>query len=137
MVNLIIITHGDFGAYIAEAAENIAGPQNEGLKNISVSPKMSLQAVNDLVAKTTKEYYTQDGLIFLTDMPGGTPMNVALPIAAGLEKTAVICGLNLSMAVSAFANRKNLPFEALVEKIQNDAKRAICEVRGLLKKTQN
>ncbi len=134
MVNIIIITHGDFGAYITEAAENIAGPQNEGVKNISVSPKMSLQAVNELVEKAAKEYYSGDGLIFLTDMPGGTPMNVALPLAARLEKAAVICGLNLSMAVSAFANRKSLAFEPLVEKIQNDARRAICEVKGLLKK---
>lgn len=134
MVNIIIITHGDFGAYIMEAAENIAGPQNDGVKNISVSPKMSLQSVNELVQKVTKQYYVEDGLIFLTDMPGGTPMNVALPIAAEINKAAVICGLNLSMVVSAFTNRKNLTFEMLVEKIQNDARRAICEVKGLLKK---
>ncbi|NLI09667.1 MAG: PTS sugar transporter subunit IIA [Elusimicrobia bacterium] len=134
MVNIIIVTHGDFGAYIAEAAENIAGQQNEGVKNISVSQKMSLEDVTQKVEKAAKEYYVQDGLIFLTDMPGGTPMNVSLPIAAKMENTAVICGLNLSMAVSAFANRKNLSFEELVEKIQTDGKRAICEVKKLLNK---
>lgn len=133
MINLIVITHGDFGAYLVEAAENIAGPQHEGLRNICVSPRMSLEAVNEAVGRAAEEFASPDGLIFMTDMPGGTPMNVALPLAQKMEKSAVICGINLSMLISAFSNRKNMSFEALVEKIQHDGKRAVCEVKSLLR----
>lgn len=134
MVNLIVITHGDFGAYLVEAAEHIAGPQNEGLKTVCVSSRMSFEMVSKIVSAAAEEFACDDGIIFLVDMPGGTPMNVSFPVAEKIEKSAVICGINLSMVVSAFSNRRSMPFEALVEKIQNDGKKSICEVKGLLHK---
>jgi len=134
MVNLIVITHGDFGAYIVEAAEHIAGTQNEGLKTVCISSRMSFEMVTQIVSKAAEELSCEDGIIFLTDMPGGTPMNVAFPVANKIEKSAVICGINLSMVVSAFSNRRNMGFDALVEKIQSDGKKSICEVKKLLRK---
>ncbi len=134
MVNLIVITHGDFGAYIVEAAEHIAGTQNEGLKTVCISSRMSFEMVTQIVSKAAEELSCEDGIIFLTDMPGGTPMNVAFPVANKIEKSAVICGINLSMVVSAFSNRRNMGFDALVEKIQSDGKKSICEVKKLLHK---
>lgn len=133
MVSLLIVTHGDFGAYLVEAAESIVGPQNEGVKNISISSRMSLEQINLLVIKATEELKCEDGIIYFVDMPGGTPMNVVLPIANKIEKSAVICGVNISMVISAFAYRKTLEFNQLVEKILNDGKRSICEVKSLLK----
>jgi len=134
MIKIIVVTHGDFGAYLIEAAEGIAGVQKEGLKNVSISPKMSLEIINEVISKGVDELGTQEGLIFMTDMPGGTPMNVSLSIAAKIENSAVICGINISMMISAFMNRKNMDLEKLVEKIVNDGKRSICEVKSLLKK---
>jgi len=54
-------------------------------------------------------------------------------VANNIEKSAVICGINISMVISAFSYRKNLNFEQLVEKIIMDGKRSICEVKSLLK----
>jgi len=133
MVNIIIVTHGDFGAYLIEAAEGIIGAQEEGIKNISISSKMPLENINATVKKATEELHSPDGIIYLVDMPGGTPMNVVLPLANNLEKSAVICGINISMIISAFSYRKNFNFEQLVEKILSDGKRSICEVKSLLK----
>jgi len=132
MINIIVITHGEFGAYLIEASENIVGAQNSGLKNVSISPRLSLEKINSLIAAAAAEMASEDGVIFLIDMPGGTPMNVALPIARDIPKSAVICGININMVTSAFAYRKTLDFDALVGKIMADGKKAICEVKSLL-----
>jgi len=75
-----------------------------------------------------------DGLVFLIDMPGGTPMNVVLPIARDIDKCAVICGVNINMMTSAFAYRQSLDFDGLVAKVMADGRKAICEVKSLLMK---
>jgi len=75
-----------------------------------------------------------DGLIFLIDMPGGTPMNVVLPLAKDIAKSAVICGVNINMMTSAFAYRATLDFDRLAVKIVEDGRKAICEVKSLLLK---
>jgi len=108
------------------------GAQEEGVKTVSISSRMSLESINLAVKKTSEELASPDGLVYLVDMPGGTPMNVVLPVASGTEKSAVICGINISMIISAFSYRKNLGFEELVEKILSDGKRAVCEVKSLL-----
>ena len=132
MINIVVITHGEFGAYLIEAAETIVGVQQEGLKNVSISTRLSLERINAVITEASVELASGDGLIFLIDMPGGTPMNVVLPIVRDIPKSAVICGVNINMMTSAFAYRKTLEFEALVKKIMDDGKKAICEVKSLL-----
>ena len=132
MINLIVITHGEFGAYLIEAAEGIVGVQAAGLKTVSISPRMTLERVKQAAAKAIEEMRSEDGLIFLIDMPGGTPMNVVLPLAKDIAKCAVICGVNINMMTSAFAYRATLDFDRLAVKIVEDGRKAICEVKSLL-----
>ncbi|MCG2726584.1 MAG: hypothetical protein L6420_10125 [Elusimicrobia bacterium] len=134
MTNLIIMTHGEFGAYLIEAAEHIVGAQKEGVKNISISSRLSLKEICLSVSRSIEEMKSAGGLIFLIDMPGGTPMNIALPIIKDMPNTAVICGLNINMLTSAFSYRKTLGFDELVNKIMDDGKKSICEVKNLLVK---
>jgi len=134
MINIIVITHGEFGAYLIEAAEGIVGAQPGGLKNVSISPRMPLERVKETVAAAIEEMRSADGLIFLIDMPGGTPMNVVLPLAKDIDRCAVICGVNINMMTSSFAYRQSLDFERLSVKIVEDGRKAICEVKSLLLK---
>jgi len=132
MINIIVITHGEFGAYLIEAAEGIVGAQSDGVKSVSISQRMSLESVKNCVEAAIRDMRSEDGLIFLIDMPGGTPMNVALPLSRDIRKSAVICGANINMLTSAFAYRKTLGFEELVNKILDDGRKAVCEVKKLL-----
>ena len=134
MINIIVMTHGEFGAYLIEAAEHIVGEQKKGVKNISVSSRLSLEEMCSSVHYSIKEMKSGDGFIFLIDMPGGTPMNIVLPIVKDMPKTAVICGLNINMLTSAFSYRKILGFDKFVEKIMDDGKKSICDVKKLLVK---
>lgn len=134
MINIIVVTHGEFGAYLIEAAEGIVGAQTEGLRNVSISPRMTLERVRECVAGAMREMSSAEGLVFLIDMPGGTPMNVVLPLAKDVDKCAVICGVNINMMTSAFAYRRALDFDRLQAKILEDGRKAICEVKSLLLK---
>ncbi|MCK5357367.1 MAG: hypothetical protein KAJ48_03135 [Elusimicrobiales bacterium] len=134
MINIIVMTHGEFGAYLIEAAEHIVGEQAKGVKNISISSRLSLEEMCSRVNSSIEEMKSGDGFVFLIDMPGGTPMNIVLPIVKDMPKTAVICGLNINMLTSAFSYRKTLDFDSLVEKIMEDGKKSICEVKNLLVK---
>ena len=134
MINIIVITHGEFGAYLIEAAEGIVGVQRDGLRNVSISARMTLERVKEAVGAAITEMRSPRGLIIFIDMPGGTPMNVALPLARDIEKCAVICGVNINMMTSAFAYRASLGFDQLVVRIMDDGRKAICEVKSLLMK---
>ncbi|MFH1619372.1 MAG: hypothetical protein ABIG11_05655 [bacterium] len=132
MTGIIVVTHGEFGAYLVEAAEFIVGAQSDGLEVVSISPRSTLDKVRENVAQAASRMSSANGIIFMTDMLGGTPTNVVLPIARGIPGSSVICGININMVVSAFSYRTSMDRENLVRKIIEDGRRAICDVKSLL-----
>jgi len=137
MTGIIIVTHGSFGAYLLEACEHIVG-EKENIRSISIVHRMSMNDIIESVRKNTEEIMKIcDSIIYFVDIPGGTPMNVVLEFAKDIEKAAVICGVNMSMIISAINYRENMDFKALIDKIISDGKRSVCEVKSiLLKKKQ-
>ncbi len=131
MVNFLIVTHGEFGAYLVEAAESIAGQQAKGLRVISISSRLSVPEIRERIAKAVKDLRGPDGLILLTDMPGGTPSNIAFPLIKDESKVEMISGVNLNMLVCAFSHREDMTLEQLVEKLMTDGQRAVRDIRKM------
>ena len=137
MINFVIVTHGEFGAYLVEAAEGIVGRQAEGVAVVSISARLSVEEVRRRVADAVQALRSAGGLIVATDIPGGTPSNVALPAAKDHADVRVISGLNLYMLVSGFSHRKTLPLDQLAEKMLSDGQRSIRDIKAaLLSKVQ-
>jgi PTS system mannose-specific IIA component len=136
MINLIIVTHGELGAYFAETAEMIVGQQPEGVEILSISPRVSAEKAKKELLSTLKKTHSKEGTIIFTDILGGTPTNIAVPSSENMKDVAVISGVNLNMIVTAFSYRFKLPFAELVSKIISDGKKSICEVKKLLAKIQ-
>ena len=130
MVNFLIVTHGEFGAYLVEAAETIVGRQ-EGMRVVGISARLSVPEIRERIQRSVKELVGGDGLILFTDMPGGTPSNLSFPIIKDAAKVSMISGVNLYMLVSAFSHRYDLPFDRLVEKILNDGQKSIRDIRQM------
>src|SRR5436309_3089868 len=129
MVNILIVTHGEFGAYLSEAAEEIVGRQGEGIRVVSTSARLSIKEIRSRVSKAIREIYDENnGLVVITDMVGGTPTNVALPLVRDLPNVSVISGLNLYMLVSAFSRRKTGDRLDVVAAMLNDGQRSIQDV---------
>lgn len=131
MINFIVVTHGEFGAYLVEAAESIAGQQAKGLRVISISSRLSVPEIRERIGKAVKDLRNPDGLILLTDMPGGTPSNLAFPVIKDEPMVEMISGINLNMLVCAFSHREDLPLDQLVEKLMTDGQRAVRDIRKM------
>lgn len=131
MVGIIIVTHGEFGSYLLEACEHIVGSR-EGVKSISIHPRMNMDEIKRVIQIATEDIRkTYDTVIYFVDIPGGTPMNVVVPFAKMIEKSYVICGINMSMLIDALTLRGKLDSDILVEKIMSDGRRSICEVKRI------
>ena len=60
---------------------------------------------------------SDNGVIVLTDMFGGTPSNLALSVM-DTKNIEVIAGVNLPMLIKMMSLRKNLPMKDVIEKSQ-------------------
>ena len=130
MINFIVVTHGEFGAYLVEAAEGIVGRQ-AGVRVIATSSRLSVPEIKQKISRALRELAGSDGTVLFTDMPGGTPNNLSFPLAKDAPKTEMISGVNLYMLVSAFSHRDRLTLERLVEKVVADGQKSIKDVRAL------
>lgn len=131
MINFIIVTHGEFGAYLVEAAESIVGRQAKGVRVVAISSRLSVPEIRERLQKTLEELACPDGLVVFSDMPGGTPGNMAFPLLKDLPKVEMVSGINLYMLVSAFSHRGDLPLDKLVEKVIADGQKSIRDVRQM------
>lgn len=131
MINFIVVTHGEFGAYLVEAAEGIVGRQAKGVRVIATSSRLSVPEIRSKIAHALRELANPDGVILFTDMPGGTPNNLSFPLVKGAARVEMVSGVNLYMLVCAFSHRGRLPLETLVEKIVADGQKSIRDVRRM------
>jgi mannose PTS system EIIA component len=131
LINFIVITHGEFGAYLVEAAESIAGRQMQGVRSIALSPRLAATEIKERIKNAVTQLSNPDGLIVFTDMPGGTPSNLAFPIIKDQPRVEMVSGVNLTMLVSAFSYRSRLPLEELLAKVQTDAQRSMRDIRQM------
>ena len=131
MINFIVVTHGEFGAYLVEAAEGIVGRQSHGVRAIATSSRLTVPEIKSKIARALRDLANDDGTILFTDIPGGTPNNLAFPMVKDAPRTEMISGVNLYMLVSAFSHRDRLTLERLVEKIVADGQKSIRDVRRM------
>ncbi len=132
MVNFVIVTHGEFGAYMMEAAESIVGRQSRGVRVVSVSSRHGVAEIRERIQRAVSEVLGPDGIILFTDMPGGTPSNLAFPLIKDLPDARMISGVNLYMLVTAFNYRQSDGVEELVERILRNGGRSICDIGAML-----
>ena len=117
MVGVIVVTHGQFGKYLLEAAQTILGPQ-EQCAHIAVEGAVEMSALLSDLKHTVKQLETGDGVIILTDMFGGTPSNISLSLLQP-GKVDVLTGANLPMLLRILGMRgQDLP------QLAQDAKNA-------------
>ncbi|MBI2385466.1 MAG: PTS galactitol transporter subunit IIBC [Elusimicrobia bacterium] len=131
MINFIVVTHGEFGAYLVEAAEGIVGRQAQGVRVVATSSRQSIEDIRRRIERALAELAGPDGVLVFTDMPGGTPNNVSFPLIRDEKNVEMISGVNLYMLVSAFSGRSQLPLPRLVEKVVADGQKSIKDIRAM------
>lgn len=103
MVGVILVTHGQFGKHLLEAAQTILGPQ-EQCAHIAVEGAVDMATLLTDLKNTVKRMEKGDGVIILTDMFGGTPSNISLSLLQP-GKVDVLTGVNLPMLLRILGMR--------------------------------
>lgn len=105
MIGVVMFGHGKLAKELARVAEMILGPQ-EALVPVGVEPEEGEAAINGRLNEAIKQANQGDGVLLVTDMFGGTPMNFGCRFldAANVE---VVTGVNLAMLIRALSSRKH------------------------------
>lgn len=130
MIDIIVVTHGEFGAYLVEAAEEIVGSQPEGVRCVGISSRQTVAQVRQRLERALRET-GPGGVVVAVDMPGGTPCNVAMPLVKDRPDARVVSGVNLYMLVTAFNRRRSAGLDELADAMIEAGRRAIVDVKSL------
>jgi len=133
MIALIIATHGEFSREIVHSAEMIFGKQ-ENVVSVTFKTGEGPDDLKQKYQQALRELDTNDGVLFMVDLFGGSPFNAAAGLAAKEENMDIITGINLPMLIECFARRTNSSLEQLVDAI---SKTAVEGVKSLKKTLQN
>jgi PTS system mannose-specific IIA component len=132
MIGIVIVTHGQLGEALIEAAEFIIGSRPEAIESVSIDINEKAEELRAKIAKVIKRVKQQDGVLILTDMFGGTPSNLSYSF---LEEghIEVLAGVNLPILVQAAGNRKKMKLDKLASNLEKFGKKSISLASGILK----
>ncbi len=105
MIGVVICCHGKMGEGMRDAAEMIAGPQ-EQLAVVSVEPGSGGNEILERLSKRVREVDTGGGVLLLTDLFGGTPTNIGCALL-GEAAVEVVTGFNLPLLIKALTSRQD------------------------------
>lgn len=130
-VGLLIISHGNIGQAIYDAAMTVIGSSPLRTKIIPVQFNHETGAIMEQLQQASLELDSGDGVLVLTDMYGATPSNIVCEL--NLQKVAIISGLNLPMLIRLM-NYPTLSLTELVEKALSGGQEGIMYCRPMSKK---
>ena len=132
MIGIVIVTHSQLGNALIEAAEFIIGKKSEALVSVSIDLSESADVLRAKIAEGIKAVRSEDGVLILTDMFGGTPSNLSYSF---LEEghIEVISGVNLPILIQAVNIRKKMELNKLAVKLEEFGKKSISLASGILK----
>lgn len=105
MIGIVLFGHGRLAQELERAAEMILGPQKL-LIPLGVEPEEGEAVINERLNGAIEEADRGEGVLLLTDMFGGTPMNMSCRY---LEDTRVeiVTGINLAALIKALTGRRD------------------------------
>jgi PTS system mannose-specific IIA component len=132
MIGIVLFGHGKLTEEFLRAAEMILGPQ-EVVVAIGVEPDEGETVIVDRLNEAIDRADRGEGVLLLTDMFGGTPMNMSCRY---LEDTRVevVTGINLASLIRALTGRgKELSLSELAADIADYGRRDISVAGELLR----
>lgn len=104
MIGIVLFGHGKLSEEFVHAAEMILGPQKV-LCPIGVEPEEGEAVIIERLEQAISETNRGEGVLLLTDMFGGTPMNMSCRYLDD-TRVEVVTGLNLAALIKALTGRK-------------------------------
>lgn len=124
MIAIIIASHGDFATGLLQSATMIFGKQTE-IKTVTFQPNEGPDDLKTKYQLALDSFEPDTPVLFLVDLWGGSPFNVASQLAAPhLDRMAVLTGVNLPILIDAFTIRDQ-PLAKVVSHLETSGQRGI------------
>lgn len=121
-VAILLITHGDIGQAIHQAAVSVIGSSPLRTACMSITMDTATEEALRQARQHILSLNTGSGVLILTDMYGATPSNIACTIDDA--DIAIVSGLNLPMLIRVL-NYPSLPLQQLAEKAVTGGKEGV------------
>jgi mannose/fructose-specific phosphotransferase system component IIA len=113
MVKIILIAHGDMAKALLDTAANICSFDEKCVDVFTVSVEADLEQIK----AGLKERIDPAGTLILADLFGGTSCNIAASLTYGMQGVNIICGVNLSMLLTAASRCADMGLPELTKKV--------------------
>lgn len=105
MVGIILASHGELANGILQSATMIFGEQ-KNVAPVALEPHEGPEDIYSKMKEAISTFDSQDEVLILVDLWGGTPFNQANALIKGHEdKWAILTGVNLPMLIEAYGLR--------------------------------
>ncbi|MGF1715512.1 PTS galactosamine/N-acetylgalactosamine transporter subunit IIA [Photobacterium chitinilyticum] len=113
MIGIVVSGHINFASGMQSAVQAIAGEQDQ-MEFIDFVESMSTEELEVQLRQAAQQVDSGEGVLFLTDIPGGSPCNRALSIMMDTQNIELIGGANLPMIANAAFERDGVSLQELV-----------------------
>ena len=110
MLGIILTGHGGFASGMEKAMKQILGEQTQFIA-IDFPETSTTALLTSQLEQAVNMLDSEDSLVFLTDLLGGTPFRVASTLAMQKPGREVITGTNLQLLLEMVLEREGLSSE--------------------------
>ena len=138
MVGVLIVSTGTLAEALISEVQFFIGKLQK-VEGVSISPKESEEEVRDRIRDKMAEVDDGDGVVILTDILGGTPTNLSLPLLKD-KRVEVVTGVNVPMLLTLSSYRKGRSLEEICSLVRKSGRRSIIllkEVFGVSRRAAN
>ncbi|QSX06972.1 PTS sugar transporter subunit IIA [Sedimentibacter sp. zth1] len=122
MINILIVTHGNFGKELLKSAELVIG-KIDNAESISFNKGESYDELVKCVEEAV-ERLNKDDLIVFTDMYGGSPFNAVAKLMKN-NNFYHLTGINFPLFIDIAINRTSYSIEEIAQKVIKNGKKSI------------
>lgn len=108
MVSIIITGHGRFASGLHNALEQIIGTQQQ-IVAVDFPVGMSTQQLDQSLQQALDTLPVEQGVVFFTDLLGGSPFRSAVQLSVQQSQFEVIAGTNMQMLAETVLDRDEIP----------------------------
>jgi mannose/fructose/sorbose-specific phosphotransferase system IIA component len=104
MIGLVVITHGPLAQGLVSSLKFFSGDTDQ-LTHVILQDEDSPDDFLKHLKEAIKQVDTNEGIVILSDILGGTPSNQALMFSMNRADVRVVSGVNLMMLIEAVLSR--------------------------------
>lgn len=128
MFTILLISHGNLAQEFLNTSKMIMGEQ-QGVTALGLRPDEGNEEFGNRIFEACSKSYTDDGILIMTDLYGGTPCNTAiLRTLNSFENIEILTGINLAMVIEAIISREQ-PLKEAVNSLKESGISGIYNIR--------